>query len=422
MMLCGTYILYLLDILFLLAYTTDGNIANLKINGGHYSILTPGLTQARMDDGMICKTAKCSHKTNTVFSVPNVICGNHYVCQSCPISSGGNICYLGGTNGTSVTVVEGEVYVTDKQSKNVTPDAKSDSEDKEDDDDYDPSFVERNVEVMSMAFKEHSSTIFSKKRMCKINTDGSIPVSVTLFLQWYIDPLSAHNNSSNHDDIDPLSMLELNGKDTEDYEDDDYDESMTGRLTSIYSITKGLMNKAKHVHKALGPKFTRPRVNIHFVVDNIEISQCRYPQLWKGKLNGKSLIFIGTQNFSIRPKDFNIDFFRKSIKVHVTTKSYKNLKFNSCVQVNCTKGTDSLQNLAYNHNTLVNIPHHISQNPPQMHLNLNFVPQAHGYAGRFRSYGAVHNFNYIPAVARYSTSGIICVASLLLIVTIQGII
>ncbi|XP_954103.1 uncharacterized protein TA02805 [Theileria annulata] len=196
---------------------------DFKLKQKEYSIIAPSRSVQGQDFNVICQSAKCGYKSNTIYNVVNPECGNYYTCQECPSSFGTDICYLGITNSDWINVTEGHMTLSkhdrvhDQQPKQNKTNTKDTYDYDEDEDsflqlstnweDYGISLVDKIIISQTFKYVDHHDDkwLLENKRQCQIDTEGNLELSIRLMFQYYKSPLIM-----DYDDQSNLSTLQLN--------------------------------------------------------------------------------------------------------------------------------------------------------------------------------------------------------------------
>ncbi|KAK2195755.1 hypothetical protein BdWA1_002349 [Babesia duncani] len=360
-------------------------IHNQKAVGFHYNSESSPISQypsffqynnIKGNDTVICQIAQCTYKEHTKFNIVEPSCGFHSVCQECPYSpvNSDSICHLHEPTPGFGNVVEGFVRTTNKQ---ITSETQEITENNTEDGGKKaaPESNKALVEIYDFEFVPNGkpSDIRAKSRMCIVNPDNTVDISITFLMQWskipgkekVVAPFKMKLDESDEDEIsfiqdvndDEVSFAQMKGV------------GLKGRLKSLLSRKSkmseeeiddyvsegkqsikegvGFFNKTKEVVGKLKRRFHKPKLHINFVTTHSDIIKCRQPSRWSGELSGKALLFIAQQNIKIRPGDIKADFFKNAVRVNVTCKDCEVLGYSSCVQVQCQRSVSQTLNVMY---------------------------------------------------------------------------
>ncbi|BAM39208.1 conserved hypothetical protein [Theileria orientalis strain Shintoku] len=217
----------------------DVTYSDFKIKQKEYAILNVNNHAQGQDNNIICQTAKCDYKSNTIYNVTSPECGNHYTCQECPASFGNDICYLGITSDGWVLVTEGSlqivnnnrVYTNNSKPKEQKPEKQGYGDEYDEDEeaflqlnnegddlfDYPgTSFVHKFVATQTFAYNDHHGEkwLAENKRQCQVDKEGNLDLSVRLIFQYFRSPLdvssdTGQNANQEHYPDENMSALEL---------------------------------------------------------------------------------------------------------------------------------------------------------------------------------------------------------------------
>ncbi|EAN33917.1 putative integral membrane protein [Theileria parva strain Muguga] len=394
---CITFLLLFIPHTFV---TNRRIFRDFKLKQKEYSIIAPSRSVQGQDFNVICQSAKCGYKSNTIYNVVNPECGNYYTCQECPPSFGTDICYLGITNSDWINVTEGHMTLSkhdrvfDHQPKPTKPNTKNTYDYDEDEDSflqidtnweaYGMSLVDKIITSQTFKYVDHHDDkwLMENKRQCQIDPEGNLELSIRLMFQYYKSPLITDNNEQQEElstlqlrshtytdnsgdsvDSNPVNSNKSVNSDNsvnqgdnvvllekgEDYYDEDEVENNDNFFSHMakkglkYSVNTGKAFKDKlsgafrFLYQKAQVIMAKPEVHIHFVVDDIRLKSCRQPLSWNGDMTSGAMIFVGNQNFKISHTVLNADFLKKGIRVNTSVKGVYELSFNSCIQIHCTK-------------------------------------------------------------------------------------